>query len=87
MAAIRSAAYPRIVRDAAILNGEPVVKGTHVPVRSIAILCRLYHTMETVRAAYPMLTLEEIDEAIAYYGANWEEIERYIAENEDDARD
>jgi uncharacterized protein (DUF433 family) len=79
--------YPHIVRDGAILSGEPIVKGTRVPVRSIAILCRLYHTMEAVRAAYPTLTAEEINEALAYYGANWEEIERHIAENEDDDRD
>jgi uncharacterized protein (DUF433 family) len=84
MTTIDSPAFPHIVRDAAILGGEPVVKGTRVPVRTVAILCRLYHTMAAVRAAYPMLTAEQIDEALAYYGAHWEEIERFVAENEDD---
>jgi uncharacterized protein (DUF433 family) len=72
-----------IARDPAILDGEPVVRGTRVPVRTVAILARLYHTLDAVRAAYPMLSAEAINEALAYYGAHWQEIERLIAENED----
>ena len=87
MAGVESPVFPQIVRDHAILGGEPVVKGTRVPVRTIAILCRMYHSMNEVLAAYPMLTPEAIDEALAFYGAHWQEIERYIAENEDDERD
>ena len=77
------APFPLIARDPAILGGEPVVRGTRVPVRTIAIIARLYHTRDAVRAAYPMLSAEAIDEALAFYGSHWEEIERLIAENED----
>ncbi|MGD9891090.1 MAG: DUF433 domain-containing protein [Dehalococcoidia bacterium] len=84
MAALQTNVYSHIVRDASILDGEPVVKGTRVPVRSIAILCRLYHTMDTIRAAYPMLSEDAINEALMFYGTHWQEIEQYIAENEDD---
>ena len=83
MAAAFSGSLPLIARDPAILGGEPVVRGTRVPVRTIAIIVRLYHTRDAVRAAYPMLSPKAIDEALAYYGAHWAEIERLIAENED----
>jgi uncharacterized protein (DUF433 family) len=82
MTVVRSPSFPDIVRDDALLEGEPVVRGTRVPVRTIAILCRLYHTMDALLAAYPMLSPEAINQALAYYGVHWEEIERYIAENE-----
>ena len=83
MAALQTNPHSGIVRDASILDGEPVVKGTRIPVRSIAILCRLYHTMDTIRAAYPMLSEDAINEALMFYGMHWQEIEQYIAENED----
>ena len=75
MATVESPVFPQIMRDSAILGGKPVLKGTRVPVRTIAILCRLYHSMEEVLAAYPMLTPEAIDEALAFCGVHWQEIE------------
>jgi uncharacterized protein (DUF433 family) len=84
MTAAESATFPHITRDPEVVGGEPVVKGTRVPVRSIAILARFYHDIDELCAAFPRVSREAIHEAMAYYGHHWEEIERYIAENEDD---
>lgn len=65
-----------------IQGGEPTDKGTRVPVRSVVLIHRLYHDVERVRRAFPMLDTQAIHEALAYYQAHRAEIDRYIAENE-----
>jgi len=70
-----------IVRSSKVLGGEPTVQGTRVPVRAIVLTHRLYPDIARLRVAFPMLSSEDIVEALAFYHANQEEIERYIAEN------
>jgi uncharacterized protein (DUF433 family) len=76
----------RIVRDARILGGEPTVKGTRVPVRAIVLTRRHAAETEHLCRAFPMLTRTDVEAALAFYEANREEIDRFIAEDElDDA--
>ena len=75
----------RVVRDPRILAGEPTVQGTRVPVRSIVLAHRYYGDAEQVCRAYPMLDRAVVGDALAFYEANAEEIDRYIAENEAEA--
>ncbi len=84
MTAAESATFPHITRDPDVVGGEPVIKGTRVPVRSIAIHARVYHDIDQIRKAFPRVSREAIHEAMVYYGLHWQEIEQYIAENEDD---
>ena len=77
----RPTRYPHIVRDPRILDGEPVIKGTAVPVRSIVILSR-YEDIDYLCAAYPAASREAIEEALAYYREHQDEIDRAIEENE-----
>src|SRR3712207_6714375 len=72
----------RIVREPRILGGEPTVEGTCVPVRSIVLAHRYYRDIGQVYQAYPMLGRGAVEQALAFYRANAEEIDRYIAENE-----
>ena len=81
----RNRASNRISRNPRILGGEPVVRGTRVPVRAIVLAHRIYPEAVRVLEAFPMLTPEDIDEALVFYRANQEEIDRYIAENDTDA--
>ena len=74
--------FPRIVRDPVIVGGEPTVQGTRVPVRSIVVLHQLYGDTERLRRAFPRLDDADVDETLAFYGANIEEVDRLIAENE-----
>lgn len=67
-----------------VQGGEPVVRGTRTPVRTIAVL---YHETypgdrEEVRKALPHLTSDEIDAALAYYALHRHEIDALIAEHE-----
>lgn len=75
-------ASQRIAREPRILGGEPTVRGTRVPVRSIVLAHRYYRDIERVCQAYPMLDRAAVDDALAFYRANADEIDRYIAENE-----
>ena len=84
MATIRQKAFPRIVHDPEIVGGEATVRGTRVPVRSIVLMYRLYHDIDRLRRAFPRLDSGAIADALAYYEANRDEIERYIAENGED---
>ena len=71
----------RIIRDPRILGGEPTVKGTRIPVWSIVVTHRYYGDTEQVCRAYPMLDRAAVEEALAYYKVNAEEIDRSITEN------
>ncbi len=55
-----------VVSDAEILGGEPVFRGTRVPVHVIAKLLEEGETERTVLAAYPRLTVEMIRLAPMY---------------------
>ena len=72
----------RIVRDQQIHGGEPTIKGTRVPVRSIVLTYRYYGDVARVRRAYPRVDREAVEQALAFYKANKEEIDRYIAESD-----
>lgn len=82
MAVARSAPFPRIVRDPRVLGGEPTIRGTRVPVRAIVIAFRLHGDPKRLTQTFPALDPAAIEEALAFYEANHEEIERFIAEND-----
>ena len=64
-----------------ILSGEPIIKGTRTPVRSIVLKWRLGYSPEEMIQAMPYLTLAEVFEALSYYSDNSEEIDDYIDRN------
>ena len=77
----RRTTYPHIVRDPRILDGEPIIRDTAIPVRSIVLLSR-YEDIGYLCAAYPAAGREAIEEALAYYREHQDEIDRAIEENE-----
>ena len=75
----------RIVRIPGVVGGEPVVAGTCIFVRIIVQYNRIYrHDFEKIVGAFPHITFADIEEALAFYEANRDEVDSYIAENEDD---
>jgi uncharacterized protein (DUF433 family) len=74
--------YSHIVRRPDILEGEPTVAGTRVPVRAIVLYFRIYRDLDRLGHAFPMLTRAALEEALDFYQAHTEEIDRYIAENQ-----
>lgn len=71
-----------IAREYTILGGEPVVKGTRIPVRSIVRAFEIYGDRGRVLQAFPSLKPEQVDAAMRFYQHNPELIRQYIDENE-----
>ncbi len=56
----------RIIVDPNILAGKPVVKGTRIPVELVLKRLAQDLDMQTIFAAYPRLTKEDVKACIAY---------------------
>ncbi len=73
-----------IVRNPRVLGGEPIVRETRIPVRSIVLAAREYESPDGVLDAYRQLSVADIREALAFYELRRPEIDRYIRANADD---
>jgi len=73
--------HPHVVRDCEILQGEPIIKGTRIPVRAIVENLRLGYRPEELPQHLPSLNLAQIYDAISYFHDHSSEIERHIQEN------
>ena len=56
----------RIVADASVLVGKPVIKGTRISVELVMDLLAAGYTPSQVRQQYDHLTLEDIHACLAY---------------------
>ena len=54
------------------------VGATRVMLDSVIAGFQQGHSPETIRQQYPALTLEEVYGSIAYYLANWDEVNTYL---------
>jgi uncharacterized protein (DUF433 family) len=79
-------AYWQITRDKAIANGEPVIEGTRTTVRNIVTYSRILPSREELLAALPHLQPGQVDAALIYYYDHKDEIEAYMAANDEVAR-
>ena len=70
-----------IVRDRQIQGGEPIVRGTRVPVRSIVLAFDRHGDIIRVSQSFE-LTPEQVEAALAFYQRHRTEINRIIDENE-----
>lgn len=70
-----------IVRDDAILGGEPIIRGTRTPVRAIVESWRLGIAPEEIPQGLPHLTLAQVFDALSYYLDRQSEINSYIERN------
>ena len=63
-------------------DGGYFIAGTRVSLDSVVYAFRRGASPESIRRSYPLLTLEEVYGAIAYYLARQEEIDAYLKEQE-----
>jgi uncharacterized protein (DUF433 family) len=56
----------RITRDPGIFRGKPIIRGTRLSVELIMAFLAGGETPETLVDAYPGLTLEDIEAAVAF---------------------
>ena len=78
--------HPHITSNPQICGGSPVIAGTRFPVRSVVVYV-LKHglTPEELVEQFPLLTLAQIHDALAFYYDNREEVDRDLAENTEEA--
>jgi uncharacterized protein (DUF433 family) len=70
-----------IVRDNAILGGEPIIRETRTPVRAIVETWRMGAAPEEILQGLPHLTLAQLFNALSYYLDHQNEINSYIERN------
>jgi uncharacterized protein (DUF433 family) len=63
----------RIVRDPRICGGEPVIRGTRVPLRTVLASLVERDSIESVLEDFPTLTEEDVRAVIAFAAASAEE--------------
>ncbi len=73
-----------IVRNPRILFGEPTVEGTRISVRTIVLARYMFGSAERVQEQLPTLRIPDIEAALDYYQDHRDEINAYIAENNED---
>lgn len=76
--------HPYIERRAEVVGGEPIIVGTRIAVRVIAGWHRMGSTADEIVAMYPHLNHAQVYDALSYYYDHKGEIERLLAENEED---
>jgi uncharacterized protein (DUF433 family) len=73
--------HPHIVRVPGICGGRPIIKGSRISVRHIAVLYKRGALVEEIIQDHPHLTPAGVYDAISYYLDHQAEIEQEIAEN------
>lgn len=76
-----SVAYRYITSVPGVHGGEPIVKGTRVPVRSIVLAWRRGVAPEEIPTLYPTVKIAAVFEALSYYSDNQAEVNKYIAKH------
>jgi uncharacterized protein (DUF433 family) len=56
----------RIVVDASVCGGKPVIRGTRIMVRNILGMVAGGYNVERILQAYPQLTHEDVNAALQY---------------------
>jgi uncharacterized protein (DUF433 family) len=77
-----------ITHDTAILHGELIISGTHIPVRSVYLMVKSYRgDLAAVQRALPTLSLADIALALRYEQDHPDEIAHWIRYDESDDDD
>ena len=74
--------HPHIVKDSGICGGDPVIKGTRIPVWAVAGWLKGDHTLEAIHSdIYPHLSLSQLYDAASYYYDHQDDIDAQLREN------
>lgn len=70
-----------IQSDPEICGGEPVISGTRIPVRVLAVWTQKGKSVDEIASMYPNLTHAMVHDALSFYYDHREWIDRLIEEN------
>jgi uncharacterized protein (DUF433 family) len=75
--------HPYVERRPNVQGGEPVIRGTRFPIRSVVVyVYRQGMTPEEMVREWKHLTLAQVYDALSYYFDHKAEIDRLIRESE-----
>src|SRR5436305_1955409 len=74
--------HPHIEKRADVLGGQPIIAGTRIPVRVIAVWHRMGYSVDEIVAMYARLNHAPAFDALSYYYDHKSEIEQLIADND-----
>ena len=78
--------HPHVVRDTAILGGEPIIKGTRTPVRAVVEIWRSGNSPDQIVAKLPHLRLAGVFDALGFFEDHSAEILEHIERNKIEER-
>lgn len=73
--------HPYIVKNQELLSGEPLIRGTKTPVRSIVERWRLGMRPEEITDHLPHVSLAAVFDALSYFSDHQQEVLAYIERN------
>jgi uncharacterized protein (DUF433 family) len=62
--------FDRIARNADVLNGKPVIKGTRISVELVLEWIASGATVRDIVRQYPTLTTDDVEQAVQFAAAN-----------------
>ena len=77
--------HPYIEREKGVCGGRSLISGTRMPVWSIIKWYKVGMSVEDIMREFSQLTPSQVHDAFSYYYDNREEIERDIAENDNES--
>jgi len=81
----KSKIHPYVTNKKGVCGGRSIIVGTRIPVWSIIKWYKIGMSLEEIMREFPQLTPAQTHDAFSYYYDNLKEIEKDIAENEDEA--
>ena len=70
--------YRWITRRRGVCGGQPIIRGTRLPVRTLIACYKQGMGLEEILADFPGITPAQFHEAFAYYYDHQEEIEKLL---------
>jgi uncharacterized protein (DUF433 family) len=82
---VETVTHPYIISRKGHCGGNPIIKGTKFPVRSVVnYVLRQGFSPEELVKEFPHLTLAHVYDALSYYYDHQDEIERELENNVED---
>lgn len=85
LAVRKSNIHPYISSKKGVCGGRSIIKGTRIPVWSVIKWYKVGLSLEEILREFSQITPAQIHDAFSYYYDNQKEIEKDIADNEDEA--
>jgi len=87
MAISRKTEHPHIVKTEGVVGGRPRIKGTRISVELVARYFKMGESPDDIILMYPHLKPAAVYDAISYYLDHQEEMEREMAELDEEVKD